>query len=433
MRVHRPRHTRPGSARALIIGFLACLAFAFFAVPARADRPLAIAWNDTTSGTGLLAAISNEAPYATQTSSIAIALHSQLRSGGGRVYAISTTASEISVVDAATWQLERVLSIAAGGRPIDLAVVSSDVAYITRDGSSRLLKLDPTNGATSESVDLALFADPDGNPDLGWMAVYEGRLYVQVRRIDKGAFVPPALVAVIDIASEQIVDVDPVQPGVQAIELAGLAAKRDMQILTETRELAVLSSGGNNDAGGIERIDLDTLQSTGLVVAEVDGTTGTDLECMLFTRPTGGYLNAKTDIVLSSHLHGFSVGTGVDSTQLNGALFYEVERMVYDSTTDVFFLPEGGSYGDGIRVFDAVSGGLLLPDPIPTNGTPTGLAFVCDAVDGCAEPLCAAPGACGAVPMGAWMGWALPLALASLSVIALRGRPRRRAGYAPGR
>ncbi|MCP4717720.1 MAG: hypothetical protein GY868_21560 [Deltaproteobacteria bacterium] len=168
-----------------------------------------------------------------------------------------------------------------------------------------------------------------------------------------------------------------------------------MQVIEETRRLGVLSSGGNLDAGGIELINLDTLKSEGLVVKEGIDETGTDLESFLFTRPDCGYFNAMTDIVLSSHLTAFSVSGGVNPAQLYGAIDYEVEKMVYDHKTDTFFMPEGGYYGDGIRVFDGDDGQLLNPDPVAdnettkgaTNGTPTDVVLLCDEPGGCVEPL----------------------------------------------
>lgn len=392
---------------------------------AATPRLLAVAWNDLDTGTGLVAAMSTVPPWNLQTAAIPVARHSQLRSGAGYVFAISRAHAQISVVRAADWTLVRVLDISSGGRPVDLAVTDAATAYITRDGSGSLLKLDLATGVTSEVVDLSGFADPDGNPDLGWMAVHEGRLFVQIRRVHDGLFVPPALIAVVDPVGEQVLDVDPVQPGIQAIALQGLAPKQNMQVIPETRRLAVLAAGGYNDDGGIELVDLDALASAGLVVDEATDPTGTDLESFVFTRPERGYLNLKTDIVLSSHLHAFSAAHGVGGTQLNGALLYEVEKMIYEGTTDVFFLPEGGTHGDGIRVFDAGDGSLVLPDPVPTNGSPTGLAMVCDGTDGCPEPLCSAPGACAAVPVHVAPLLALVLGLAGAARLRrAHGSPR---------
>ncbi len=163
-------------------------------------RMLGVAWNDTSTRTGLLSRINTVSPWEFQGPAITIAKHSALRSAGGRVFAISNTHSEISIVSSDTWTVERVITFREGGRPIDVAVVNADTAYITRDESSKLLKLDLTDGSTQEVVDLSIFADLDGNPDLGWMVVHEGRLFVQIRRINLWAFVPPATIAVIDLA-----------------------------------------------------------------------------------------------------------------------------------------------------------------------------------------------------------------------------------------
>ncbi len=353
------------------------------------ERILAVAWNDNDTKTGLLSRMNTESPWEFWPPAITIAEHSALRSAGGRVFAISNTNHEISVVATDYWRVERVLTFKNDNRPIDLAVTDANTAFITRDSSARLLKLNLFSGEMQESIDLSLFADSDGNPDLGWMAVYEGRLFVQIRRINLGAFISPAYIAVIDLASEQILDTDKDTPGIQAIELQGMAAKRTMQVIEETRQLAVLSSGGNLDNGGIELINLDTLRSEGLVVSEATDETGTDLESFLFTRPDHGYYNAMTDIVLSSHLTAFSVEGGVDPTQLNGAIYYEVEKMVYDHKTDTFFMPEGGAYGDGIHIFDGNDGNRITSfnEPITTNGTPTDVEMLCDEATGCIEPL----------------------------------------------
>ena len=117
--------------------------------------------------------------------------------------------------------------------------------------------------------------------------------------------------------------------------------------------------------------------------------------------------------------------------QLNGALDYDVSVMVYDHQTDTFFLPEGGIYGDGVRVFDADDGTQLTKTIVPTNGDPTGVVIVCDGIESCVEPLCAAPGACEAIPaMPAWARAALPALMIAAAGLVLANRARRRLGAA---
>ena len=406
----------------------AALALAAASGPSAASTPriLAVAWNDTGTGGGLLQGMSTASPWPFQTPALAIGRHASLRSANGKIFAVSGVEDQIAVVAADTWTLERLVTFREGERPIDIAVADADIAYVTRGATGRLLRLNLKNGSKRDVLDLSVFADGDGNPDLGWMAAHEGRLFVQIRRVGVAGFVPPAYLAVVDLATERLIDVDPDTPGVQAIELQGTAARRSMQVLLETRQLAVMASGGYLDEGGIELVDLDRLRSVGLVVDEAVDETGTDLLSFLFTRPDRGYFNAMTDIILSSHLVAFSARYGVDTFQLNGALDYDVSVMVYDHQTDTFFLPEGGIYGDGVRVFDADDGTQLTKTILPTNGEPTGVVIVCDGIESCIEPLCAAPGACGPIPaMPAWAQAVLPalmVAAVGLVLTIRRGR-----------
>jgi len=175
-----------------------------------------------------------------------------------------------------------------------------------------------------------------------------------------------------------------VAPGVQAIELEGTAPKFKMQIVPETRRLFVSATGEAFDEGGIEMIDLDTLQSVGLAVREIDDTTGVDLGAFVMVAPDRGYLTFTTDLLLSSHLVAFSVPGGVDPTPLHTTLEYFTPVMVHDARTDTFFFPESGGPGAwGVHVFDATSGARLTTEPIATGGPPTDLALLCDG--DCAE------------------------------------------------
>jgi hypothetical protein len=408
-----------------LLQLLLLLAAASASGAAPAARTLAVAWNDVGTGTGLLQGMRTVSPWPFVTPAIAIGRFASLRSANGKVFAVSGHEDQIAVVAADTWTLERLVRFGSGERPVDIAVADPDTAYVTRAATGQLLRLDLSDGSMWDVLDLSVFADADGNPDLGWMAIHEGRLFVQIRRAGTAGFVPPAYLAVVDLATEQLIDVDPDTPGVQAIELEGTAARRNMQILLETRQLAVMASGGYLDEGGIELIDLDALESEGLVVDEAVDETGTDLLSFLFTRPDRGYFNAMTDIILSSHLVAFSVSQGVDTTQLNGALDYDVATMVYDHHTDTFFLPEGGIYGDGIRVFDADDGAQLTKTILPTNGDPTGVVIVCNGIERCPEPLCAAPGACRPIPaMSAWACVALSGLMTAVVGLAFGARTR---------
>jgi hypothetical protein len=271
----------------------------------------------------------------------------------------------------------RVFELGAESEPEDIAVASPTAAWITLRRATSLLRLDLRTGATAEVVDLSPFADGDGIPDLGAMIVHEGRLFVQIRRMNEdapGGLAPPGYLAVVDLVSEQLVDVDPETAGVQAIELEGTAPKSRMQIVGQTRQLFVSATGGFFDAGGIEVIDLDTLRTTGLVVREADGQTGADLGAFVMTTPERGYLVYSTDLDLSSHLKPFSLSGGVEpGPEMHVSVGYFVPTLVHDASTGFLFVPDGAFGRQGVLVFDTATNDLLTAVPRATAGPPTDL------------------------------------------------------------
>ena len=239
---------------------------------------------------------------------------------------------------------------------------------------------------------------------------------------------PPAYLAVVDLASEQLIDVDPATPGVQPIELEGTPPRFKMQIVPQTRRLFVSASGEFHDEGGIEMIDLDSLQSLGLVVREADGTVGADLGAFVLVTPVSGYLTCSTDWTLSSHLMPFTVTGGVElGPQLYGSVGYFVPTLLHDPSTDTFFFPEGRDEGTkGVHVFDASTGTRLTLDPIPTTGPPIDLTIICRGSMDCSDPNCAADPECSdAIPtLSTWGLTAMTLLMLVAGTLLFTRRPQ---------
>jgi hypothetical protein len=296
----------------------------------------------------------------------------------------------ISVLDPETLTPIQVYALAEDSRPVDIAVVDGRRAFVTRELATHLLRLDLTTGDTTDIIDLSVFADTDGIPDMNFMAMHEEKLFIQIRRRDDitGGFGDPPYLAVVDVNTEQLIDVDPVAPGVQAIELVGTAPKFKMQIVPETNRLFVSASGEFFDAGGIEMIDLDSLASLGLVIAEHGDQVGADLGAFVMVTPEVGYLTFSTDFALSSHLKRFTVSGGVETVgELYGVLGYFVPVMVFDPPTNTFFFPDGNFDNEGVQVFDAATGERLTEAAIAVPGPPTDLLLICDGKAGCAGPV----------------------------------------------
>ncbi|MCC6997587.1 MAG: hypothetical protein IT370_23420 [Deltaproteobacteria bacterium] len=127
--------------------------------------------------------------------------------------------SNIQVLRASDLALVKQYSTGAGSNPHDLAVVSATKAYVARYNEAALLVVQPLTGAQLGTVDLSSF-DSGGPPEMESVVVVGGRALVSMERLD-GTFTPAGvgMVAVIDTATDQLLDTDASTGGVQGIAL----------------------------------------------------------------------------------------------------------------------------------------------------------------------------------------------------------------------
>ena len=337
---------------------------------------LVVAWNTRGGNTGMIGAVSTDRPWAPTAPPLEVGPNATMRFANDRLYVLNSADESIRVVDPHAWRVERTVGAGLGGTPVDIAVTSPSTAYVTLADSGSLMRVDLATGQASEAIDLRSLSGPGVVPELGTMAAHNGRLFVQVRRFDRDDPAARPYLAVVDLATETLVDVDAGKAGVQSIELAGTAPKGKMQVLPQDRRLYVNASGGFFDAGGIEAVDLDALRSTGLIVREADGETAADLNAFIMLDGQRGYLTFSTDLLLSSHLHKFTADGEVDPEELDVAVDYFTAAMAFDPLTQSLYVPTGGFGADGVNVFDALTGGRLTATPIPTGGPPTDLVLI---------------------------------------------------------
>ncbi|MCK4512806.1 hypothetical protein KAW64_13760, partial [bacterium] len=183
-------------------------------------------------------------------------------------------------------------SVGPGSNPQDIAFVSESRAYVSRNESVLLYEVDPTTGAVTDSIDLSALADADGLPEMSGMALRGGLLFVAVQRLDRDYYwtpVPPSYLAVVDTATNELVDIDTVSPGIQGIELPATNPYRDILVDENTGLLYVACSGnwGSLD-GGIVEVDPVALEAIRFVSTEAQ--LGGDLYD--FTFPVSGRAHA---------------------------------------------------------------------------------------------------------------------------------------------
>lgn len=391
----------------------------------RAEPRVAVAWSEG-NGDSAVQAFDVQSPWSAVTPPLSVDPGPRLRFARGRLFALSPVAGTIKVIDPTSWTVEDTFSLGGSSFPVDIAVVSPTRAYVTRESATHLLRLDLVSGATSNVINFAPMADADGVPDLGTMIVDGNRLLVQVRRLNSEEpefFLRPAYIAVIDLVTETLVDVEPTTPGMQGISLEGTAPTFKMQIGPRPRRLFVSAAYGTHTAGRVEMINLDTMQSLGIVAAEVDPPSGVccDMAPFVMVSSSRGYFTFSTDSTLSSHLHFFTIGGGIDPTDLHTSLGYEAANHVHDPGTDHLFVPVLED-DPGFHIFDAGTGIRLSSSVIATPGLITDLELMCN----CGEPGCGDLPECTTIPAASTWGLVtLALMLTIAGTVQLRRYPRR--------
>src|SRR4030095_15397311 len=155
---------------------------------------LAVAWNEPSHRTGWVQAMDVNPPWNLSSERIEVGPDALLRFAAGKLYALRPSEDIIQVIDPNTWTVTRSYSLDPGTEPEDIAVVGNAPALTTGRRATHLIRLKLASGATQNAADLSIFADPDGVPDLGGMALHAGRLLVQVRRLNRDVqrgFIPP--------------------------------------------------------------------------------------------------------------------------------------------------------------------------------------------------------------------------------------------------
>ena len=191
----------------------------------------------------------------------------------GRLYVVNRLGQDNVIVLDQTNLFKPLIQFSTGNgsNPHDIAIVDRNKAYVSRYASSSLLVVDPENGTILGEIDLSRFADDDGKPEMAQMILVGQYLYVACQRLDtNGLFDPvgPSLLVVIDVDSDEIVDMDANAVGSQAIELKGT---NPASISLRGNNLYVAITGKFDELdGGIEVVNTITSESSGILISETE-------------------------------------------------------------------------------------------------------------------------------------------------------------------
>ena len=305
-----------------------------------------------------------------------------LRYFGGSLYAVNRFGGDnIQVIDPTSYATLRQFSVGNGSNPQDIAFVSPTKAYVSRYGSTSLLIVDPShvNGGPDPkpTISLAAFADAaDGLPEMARMIRIGRYLFVACQRLANFAVANPAMVVVVDTQTDQVVDVDPVAPGVQAITLGLRNPVTTFEYDRVNGRLWIGCAGafGALD-GGVEVIDPHAFASQGVKVTEAE--LGGDLNDVVWHTATHAYAlvgtGAQNRLVAWNPQTGLKTGTPFTA---NGG--FSLPDMEINDRGELYVcknpFPPSGSDLPGLMVFD-VATDALLAGPLGTGLPPISVTF----------------------------------------------------------
>lgn len=282
------------------------------------------------------------------------------------------------------WSVLREFSVGAGTNPQDIAFVSPHRAYVSRYETNILLEVDPSTGEELGTISLQSLADEDGLCEMHRMEVVGSFLYVQVQRMIRNPWpdpwvpAPPSYLAVINLNTRLLMDVDGGTPGVQGIALAGANPIAPMQLERSSGRLLVPTAGvyGTVDAAGIERVNVVTWRTEGFVIEESD--LGGDLiDFAQWTTSRGFALVSEPGFQIAL------VSYNPLTAQRTGTLYSPGGYTLSDLLVaggGYLFLSDRDFFEPGVRIFDAQSGNLVSQGAIPTGLPPNELLALPDPV-----------------------------------------------------
>lgn len=423
---------RPASSRTLMLAALATALVAAGEARAAESRAFVFA---TDFGTGAIADAQLGPPRTVTPNVASVSPDAVLRVFNGLLYVVNRSgADNIQVLDPANaFTTVKQFSVGNGSNPHDIVFASPTKAYVTRYDTSDLWVVNPQTGAHTGTISLAGFADADGIPEMDHMALWAGRLFVSIERLDRNNFYAPAggsLLAVIDPVTDTVIDVNPGAPGIQGILLPAQNPTTEL-VLDRAGKLLVGCTGGYGSLdGGVVRIDPATLSVETTEITE--SALGGDINDVA-PLSAGRSFAVISDPSFNTVLRAYDRGTGLVTGTLFSTAGFNLADAEIDDRAELWLCDRTAS-APGLRVFDAVTGTQLTTSPLATGLPPQDIAF--DALTSLAVGPAPAAGALrltqvapnptvGAVTISFELG-AAPLGPAELLCYDLSGRVVRR-------
>lgn len=304
----------------------------------RFDRKLIASVSD--GQRGALSTVDVLPPYNNQVEIAPAGPSAFLREFFGQVFLVNQQESRIDLLNRVTLQPVRSYPIGQGTQPMDILVLNKRFALVSDFNSDHLHKLNLETGEVTPSIDLSVYSDTDGLPDVMMMEKVDNKVYIQLQRFDRNTLQETngAIMAVVRLGfSTSAGDFSAtLLPG---ISLQGKRPAFKMQVNKKKNRLYVAMPGVRMDfldETGIEEIDLTTEQSLGFFITE--GQLGGDMGPFVIIDDNRGFAVFHTSIVASTHLAHFRRGQSFG--ELRSTIDGWTDAIAYDERNRHIFYGE---------------------------------------------------------------------------------------------
>ncbi len=278
-------------------------------------------------------------------------------------------ADAVAVMDPMNgYAIESEFSVGQATNAQDIAVVSTDRAYVPRYSSKSLLVLDPATGENIEELDLSPWADSDGMAEPGWALANEGKVFVAIQRLKDFQPTGYSSMLVFDGTTGKVIK-EIKLVGTDPFSKLRYCAPLDSIVIGEIGKLSVLD-------GGVELLHTSDLTSSGFIITEKE--LGGDIIDVVIARHHKGYAivsHSRDDFSASTSVVSFDPDTGKMLSTLAQSEAFDHSFLELTPSGEQLWVAQRKRTDPGVRVFDTQTDEELTSDPIDVGLAPFMICF----------------------------------------------------------
>lgn len=274
------------------------------------------------------------------------------------------------------WSITNEFSVGAGNNPQDISVVNEQLAYVALYAQPYLLKVNPTTGAALGTVDLSFYADEDGIPEVGWLYVKNGKLYVLLQRLSRpDGFLPTSYSSMLILdAATGLVEKELRLSQTNPFGKLRFNTFIDKFVIVESGVFTTMQEGMDID-GAIEFFDPETETLSGSVITAAE--LGGDIVDAVVVSETKGYavVGVRKGTSAETHIVAFNPATGKKGKTLLSSDTWVFNFIELTPDGAELWVADRTRNAPGIRIFSTNTDSELTSVPIDVGLPPFMICF----------------------------------------------------------